>query len=213
MQKALTVGLLTALSFSSLLAYALDPSQMIVKVYAVAVSASADCSNPAVLFYSGIPTQVDFLKNPNLGGGSVPDGTYPCVIISMSDNIQFSSSTSSGSCAAGTLNTLDLCQAFGQTDVLSGDGSYGTRIQCSGSTLTPQQNIVTLFLTTASSQTFLNPLNSFARPGVNGGLGLNLTAPFVVNGSTAGTFAVKGAGHVDGSGATCNMSFPTFGFH
>ena len=216
MRKIAIVSILTALGFSSLPAYALDPGQMLVQVYAVAVSANSNCTNPSILFYSGIPTDVDFMKNPNLGGGSVADGTYPCVIISMSDQIRFSSSTTSGSCTAGAVHTVDICQAGSTSAVLNGDGTFGTSIQCSGTSLAPQQNIVTLFLTTASTTTSLGLIGlatAFQLPGVNGGLGVNLAAPFVVSGSTAGTFAVNGTGHVDGSGTVCTMAFPTFGFH
>ncbi|MGZ3159412.1 MAG: hypothetical protein ACXU7H_10025, partial [Burkholderiaceae bacterium] len=69
-------------------AMALDASSLKLKVYAVMASTSALCTSPVTIFSSATPTEVDFLTTPTLGSGSLPDGTYNCIIIQMSDNIK-----------------------------------------------------------------------------------------------------------------------------
>src|SRR5436305_10349522 len=89
---------------------AVDASSVKLKVYGVAVSTSADCSNPIVVFSSDVPTELDLAQNPTLGTGTVPDGTYQCVMITFSDQVKATPKTTEGACIAGMEFSGGVCQ-------------------------------------------------------------------------------------------------------
>ncbi|MGZ5817838.1 MAG: hypothetical protein ACXWJD_03735 [Burkholderiaceae bacterium] len=192
-------------------AMALDASSLKLKVYAVMASTSALCTSPVTIFSSATPTEVDFLTTPTLGSGSLPDGTYNCIIIQMSDNIKFKPTTTSGSCSSLTEYTNDVCRSDNGGTTRAPDAG-GAATACNGTDPgTPVPDVVYLYLTTnalagTGGQTFLQPVNA------NSANGLHLTAPLVISGSAQSKFVVNAAGAVDGTQATCGMNPPTFGF-
>src|SRR4051812_21011166 len=86
-----------------------DPSSLKVKVFAVFASTSAQCTSPTQVFLNNSGDFVDFLKGPTLGGGDLPDGTYNCVIIKMSDIIKHTPKTTDSTCIADTEYTGGVC--------------------------------------------------------------------------------------------------------
>ena len=198
-------------------AWAVNASQVLISIYSVAVSTSADCSNPTVVIDNGATArQVDFIANSNLGSSSVANGTYPCVILKMSDVITFTPASTSGSCTGGTQYTIDVCRANGSTYTpltVSGTvGTYGSTTACTGSQASPVDDKVSLFLSTQSTNSGSGGGQAFTRPASAGTNGFTLNGAFTVSGSATGTFVVNFNNKIDGSGATCDLQPPIFGF-
>jgi hypothetical protein len=92
---------------------AVTPSGFFLKVYKFAVSENADCSNPVVVYENATPDYVDFTSDPTIASSTIKDGTYPCVIIEMSDAIRFVPGETEGACTKGTAYMLDVCADHG----------------------------------------------------------------------------------------------------
>ncbi|MDZ4676409.1 MAG: hypothetical protein SGI74_02780 [Oligoflexia bacterium] len=190
-----------------------NPRNVIMKIYALGVSKNADCSNPTlVMTYPG-GKEFDFKNGSSLGGGDVADGTYPCVIMQMSDVIRFVPNVTDGVCVAGTTYTLDVCRAGGGTYTPISNGVFGTSRACTGTTAAPIDDKVLLFLSTTSTNAgggggsaFDQPIPS---PSVNG---FTLNGAFTVAGTRSATFVVNFDNKIDGSGAACDVLPPVFGF-
>ncbi len=187
-----------------------NPSSILVKIYGVAVSASLDCSSPISIFDSAAGRETDFLANPVLGGGDIPDGTYPCVMINMSDNIKFIPAQNDGpNCVAGQQYTIDICRFdnSGTTEVRTGT-TFGATTACTGTNSVPSPDLVTLYLRTNS-----NGSNNFNKPLTAGSAnGIALLSPFVVAGTSSGRFAVNATGQVSSAGGQCGLNAPAFSF-
>lgn len=89
---------------------AVTPSAFEMKVYKFAVSTSADCSNPVVVYSNDNPDYADFAKGPTVGTGALADGSYRCVIFEVSDHIRFVPESTEGACVAGKTYTVDVCR-------------------------------------------------------------------------------------------------------
>lgn len=184
-----------------------NPGFLKLKIYKVAISSSPLCTNPITVLSEEGPTYTDFLTSPSIGSGSVADGNYPCVIIEFSDNIQFTSSTSTGNCATATTYTSDVCGAsFGGAFTLL-DGTTGT---C-GAT----EQRVAMYLSTASTGGS-GSANAFLAPTSIGDTarGFNLGAALIVSGSSSAKFIVNASNKIDGADESglCAMQAPAFSF-
>jgi hypothetical protein len=189
-----------------------NPAQVIIKLYGIGVSTSLDCSNPILVNSWDGGKEFDFKQSPFLGGSSVPEGTYPCVILRMSDVIKFRPQGSDGtSCVAGTQYTIDVCRSGTGTYTPFTNNTFGATAACTGTQGTPAEDKVLLFLTTASTNTGSGSGAAFVRP-VSTADGFKLNNPFVVSGSKSGTFVVNFDNKVDGSQPVCDLSAPTFNF-
>jgi hypothetical protein len=182
-----------------------DASSLKLQVYSVMLSTSPQCTSPVTVFSNTTPTEVDFLVAPTLGSGNPPDGTYPCIIIKMSDTIKFTPTTNDGSCTGNQQYTTDVCQTGESTRAPDAVGSANA---CS----TGAPDLVYLYLTTGrigsgGGNAFLQPL----APN-NTTYGVNLTSPLVVSGTATAKIVVTAKNAVDGSGPSCGMNAPVFGF-
>lgn len=217
-----------------------SPSSLKLKVYQIAVALSDDCSSPIVLFTSTTGQEQNFLANPSLGRGSLDDGTYNCIMITMDDVIKFTPLVNDGAtCTGGTEYSIDLCRTtatsngevvWSTTDLL--EGTTTTSTECAGTSQVVGAggvaNKVTLYLRTnavlqsnGNSQytgswlkgtTTAFSVDSGAGPSVNTPNGIQLASPFVVSGGGSGIFYVDATGQVTGAGANCEMNAPEFGF-
>ena len=197
-----------------------DPTELQVKVFRFAVSASTDCSNPITVVDRGSNADyVNFLDSPNLGSGSLADGTYPCVMIEMSDQIKFKPATNVGvDCVANTEYTLDVC-GNNETVTLF-DGSSGTCAGDNGANSSGSftETTVTLYLSTASTSSG-GSANAFTPPtsGSDASNGFNLGTALTVSGAQSGTFTVNGTGKVESDDTTsqgyCEFQPPSFTFN
>lgn len=206
----------------------IDPSSVQVRVYSVAISPNTDCSNAtAVTTYAG--GQVfDFEANPVLFSGAIANGSYPCVILQISDQVTFTPATSStsGHCVAGTPVTTPVCNSHDgqkyQTMTVNSDNTvtFGAVQTCTAA-IGNSGEVVPLILSTASTSThgvmapFIQPSSSTAsdcQGGVLSGCGINLANPFVITATTSGTFVVDFRGQVKDQGGECGLEAPTFSF-
>jgi len=185
-----------------------NPSSVKIKVYGVALSLSADCSSPVNVFSSTTGTEVDFVNALTLGGGNPADGTYNCVMITMSDNIKVTPATTEGACIAGTETSGGVCHGE-DSDVF--DGTATSTVTC-----TDAEDKVTLYLHTGTTRVdggaaFYKPTST-----TDATKGFALSAPFVVNTTTAatvvGTFVANFTGKVVDGGSECGLNPPVFGF-
>ena len=201
-----------------------DPSVALVTVYGVAISQNTDCSNASVIGYNAAGSVLDFTKGPSItNAGIVDPGTYPCVILYMSNVITFVPAASTGTaCVAGTTYSRAVCagtncQFTSATPNASNILVYGALQTplATSSQDTSQPDKVLLFLSTASTGTGSNNNIPFQQPtAANWNNGLNLSSPFVVSSSGgAGTFIVNFNGKInDVGGGVCDLGAPTFGF-
>ncbi len=185
---------------------AVSPSSVKIKVFGVAVSLTDDCASPVSIFSSTTGTEFDFVTGPSLGTGNPADGTYNCVMITMSDTIKTTPAATEGSCTSGVEGTDEVCQASESTDTLT-----GTTLAATTSCITGEDK-VTLYLHTGTTST--NGGNAFLKPTSAADIthGFQLAGAFVVSGATSGTFVSDFTGQMDGSGPACSLQPPLFGF-
>lgn len=196
--------------------FAVNPTSVYLKIYAILASTNTDCSDPVVVMSSSTPVEVDMLTAPELGGGSMDDGTYPCVIMKMSDIIRFTPESTTGVCTGGTEYTIDVCRAdnsgtYTPVTISGSTATYGSETACAGTSGSNSEDIVSLFLSTASTATGGGEGNAFARPTVATN-GFNLSSAFVVSGTGSGEFIVNFNDKIDGSSSECDVQPPVFGF-
>jgi hypothetical protein len=213
--------LCTALSLVSATAHAgfTDPTIASLKIFGMAVSTNADCSNATVVGYNAAGTDYDFKKAPTLFTGAVAAGTYQCVILYMNSLLTFTPLATTGNCTAGTSYTRNVAGPTTKYTPGSPNSSnvlvYGADVSASGSGSTDITHFdkVLLFLSTGSTgdgstgHAFQQPLAATPT------YGIKLGAPFVVSDSgSSGTFVVNFNGKVDGSQSPCDLGPPTFTF-
>lgn len=203
------IATLVVVLFASVCAYAgtQTPSSVKIRLKEFWVSTNKNCSSPTRIYNNPAPSVgVEITTAPNLGAGRLDPGTYECVIIVLSDLIEYTAVTTAGTCTAGQTYTKDLCH--------TGDASTsvgGAVVNCADST----EDTMTLYVSTVSAVG--NGQNSLAPPTANTGTnsdpnGENLNAPIIkVAGTPAsGTFQFVTTGALSDVHANCspeNISF------
>ena len=186
-----------------------DPSSLKIKVYAVYASTSAQCTNPTQVFLNNTGSYVDFLTGPTLGGGDLPDGTYKCIIIKMSDIIKHTPLATNSTCIAGTEYTAGVCSSPQTVDSLTGTSDIACRGD--GSTAGSIDDTVFMYLTTDPAASTGN--KAFKRPvTASDGNGILLSAPLVISATTRAKFVVNAMGKVVANGGDCGINAPAFTF-
>ncbi len=189
---------LTLVSGISALTHAsdnVDPSEVKIKVYETRISPNANCSGGFIrVFQSASPTAQDFLTNPVIATGAIPNGTYRCVAMRFSDFITYKPSvtTDSGNCHAGVQGTQDIAR---------GEVSQGP----DGDSVTTAvgEDIVWVYLSTSGNDA--NTCFTPTQPCL-------LNAPLTVSSDRTGTFVVDFSNQVQDHGASCSLEGPTFSF-
>ena len=189
----------------------LNANSLKLRVYKLAVSTDANCTNPTTVIDNGdTPVLTDVkASNPIFGSGQIFDGTYPCIMIEMSDTITYSGqASSSGNCSPSSETSRDLCRLDngGTTQLLN-----GSTFNCTNS-----EDHVVIYL---STNTVANPSgNGFVPPvGAGSNDGGHLPSPLVVNGTSVGRLNVNTDGYLcdddndtgsdcDGAGASPSNS-------
>lgn len=199
--KSLSIILFFLLGFNAFSADSgINPTSLYVKVTKVLISESVYCTDPITVFEDANALYRNIFLGPNFGDGSVPNATYNCVILEISDIIKPTpgSNSSSGNCLNGVQYSQDICTS-GSYELV--DGTTGT---CSGS-----EQTVVIYVSTASSGTG----SSFVPPTVSDLTnGLVLANAFVVDGSSNGTFTVNAANLITDNGSSCDLGQPTMSF-
>ena len=193
---------------------AVNTQSATIKVYKVYFSASGNCANPIVVL-NGETTSAGFIQinmasNPTIGSGTITDGTYPCVIFKMSDQVTFAPSDSEGSCVDGTSYTIDVCKDYGFGNPPVTNAESGATSNCDST-----ENTIWVYMSTFSTTTTGAAANNpFTPPTSNGdsARGMQLSGTVTVSGGLAGTFVFGTNGKVIGTGLTCDMNPPDFAF-
>jgi len=171
-----------------------------IKVYALYISTSADCSSPQLVQDLGTAgLNKDFMTNPVLFEGTPAVGTYQCVMMKMSDVLNMKPGSTFGGCVAGTNYSGDIYRA-GETDWVD---QNLTPIVGTGTDSLPSDDHVTIFMTrdTAAAQ---------AR-GISNHQVIHLTSSLVVPGQT--TFHMDASHAVATDGVQCGIEPPVMSFH
>lgn len=194
-----------------------------IKVYGMWVSTSHTCENPIKVFENASPNEVNLVSNPQLGGGDIPDGTYPCVMIKIGDRIQLEHSAT-GACEGYSIQPIDLLtpdvySLLAQEQSARFQGMFTNSTQIRGDGIvndilveesaefqgTAGEDQVFLFLSTGSTSTG-KAIYHRPRQLNDSVFGEKLSSPFVVSGSTAGTLTVLGLSQItDESSQACDF--------
>jgi len=180
-----------------------DPSYVRVKVVEVRISPNTDCSNGITVFRNDAAGYQDMVNNPTLGAGAIPNGTYQCVMLHMSDYIHYTPATATG--------THNVCTVG--SDFVSDVGHDGTAVDPDGTThvlgSAGTESMVWLYIR-PDAPTAGN-INSFAPTG-----GIPLLSPLVVNGDGAHTMVFDFSGRIgeefDNGVWDCGCDAPTLSF-
>ena len=169
-----------------------DPSLFKMGFYQLYLSSATDCSGPNLLHNYGVRTDFDLVTGPTLFTVTgAPSGTYPCLIMRISDILEFVPSADFGPCVAGTTYHTDIYRA-GETDWVD---VAGNMITGTGSDASPMDDMVDVFFSTDPSAV----LGRGYSPNQVGLLG----AAAVIPGSS--TFYFNGSGGVTDEGGSCRM--------
>ncbi len=191
---------------------AVSASSVSIKIYDAWISTSETCANPTKVFHSESGETFNMASSPTISSTSVAQGTYPCIIAKMSDNITFSPQTSEGSCTAGASYTIDVCRAEENRSSTDPDGNTVT---CTGTHGVPAVNQITIYISTFSTNDITNggSGNEFAAPTAsNRNQGIKLSSPLVVTATTSGTFFTDFTNKISGAQSSCDLDPPVFGF-
>ncbi len=170
-----------------------------IKLYALYVSTSGDCSSPVLVQDLGTAgVDKDFMTNPVLFEGTPAAATYPCVMFKMSDVLRSRPSSTFGGCTLGTEYTGDIYRA--------GDSAWVdvnlNPIVATGSDTVPSNDHVTIFITR-------DTVAALGR-GINHGQLVPLGASLIVPGQL--TFHVDASHAMATDGTRCGMEKPVFWF-
>jgi len=169
-----------------------DPSLFKMGFYRLYLSSATDCSGPNLLHDYGVRTDFDLVTGPTLFTVTgAPAGTYPCLIMRISDILEFVPSADFGPCVMGTTYHTDIYRA-GEVDWVD---VAGNMIIGTGSDATPMDDMVDVFFST-------DPPAVLGRGYSSSQVGL-LGAAAVIPG--ASTFYFNGSGGVTDEGGTCRM--------
>jgi hypothetical protein len=183
------------------------PTVAKITVYQFAVSASADCSSPISVFNEAAGKEVNMEDGPTIGSGELADGSYPCVILEMDDQITFTPATTDGSCQEGVEQAINVCRQFNPESTITSTLIDGTTVTC-----TDNKEKVAVYISTnsVSSNQNMDPFNAPASASSTSGI--TLENALEVAGTTSGTFKMDTTNKVDGSNSECDLQPPVFSF-
>lgn len=170
-----------------------DPSVVRMKMYATYISPNSDCSNAREIFREASPSYQDMANGtPTFGRGIVGNGTYPCIIIELSDRIESVAgfTSDSGNCIQGQTKVLDIARGEVTTHPTTGVHT----------TTAVGEDRIFIYLTTAPSGSVAN--NSYFQPSQPG----PLANAFVVRGDRSGLFVMDFTGKISDQEAAWDSS-------
>ncbi len=173
-------------------------NSLVIKLYALYISANADCSNPIEVQDLGAGVDRDFMTNPVLFEGTPTAGTYPCVMLKMSDVLRMKPATSFGGCVAGTEYAGDIYRE-GESDWVDVNlhPVVGT-----GTDDVPNDDHVTIFMTRDTSAALARGISTHQL--------VQLQSSLVVPGQS--TFRMDASNAVATDGTRCGIEKPVTSF-
>lgn len=200
---------------SPMIQAAVSPSSVLITIYKAWISASDTCSNPIEVFSNDSGKTFDMTSSPTITTTSVPEGTYPCVIAQISDQIRYTPSASEGSCASGTEYTRDICREDegSPRQSIDPDGNITT---CTGTETNHIENRLTVYISTLSTNDPASDSggeNEFFPPTTSDpSRGIKLSNALVVNSDKTGIFYTDFSNKITGAESECDLNPPIFGF-
>lgn len=185
-----------------------DTSVAKLKAYEFLMAKAADCSDAVSIFKDDAGIEVDMMAGPEIGSGQLDVGTYNCVIMVMSDTLNFTPKTTDGACVAGTAVALDVFRPQGETYKPEGKLPDGTAIE--GAVGEQKMAIYISTLSTTSGGDGSNPFE--APTAAKTANGITLSSALEVTADTTGTMIMDTSGKVEPNGSDCDMQPPKFGF-
>lgn len=183
------------------------PAAVKIKMYKFAVSTSALCTNPQTIYSNDNPSLTNMSDGPTFSSVVLADGTYPCVIIEMSDKVYFTPSAAEGSCTIPAEDpSIEICRANnGAAPFQLVDGTTGT---CAAG-----EQRIAIYLSTATSSSAEN-VNSFLPPRSTSETerGINLATALVVAGAKTGTFVTDFSNKASCQAGSWELDAPVFAF-
>jgi len=174
-------------------------SSLTIKLYALYISANADCSAPQLVQDLGaVGADKDFMTNPVLFEGTPAAGTYQCVMMKMSDVLRMKPGATFGACVSGTEYTGDIYRD-GESDWVD---SNLNPIVGTGTDEAPVDNHVTIFMTRDTAA-------AIAR-GISHNQLVPLQSNLIVPGQT--TFHMDASNAVATDGVQCGIEKPVMSF-
>jgi len=182
-----------------------NPSSVKIKIFEMRLSQSANCSNSITVFSNGAGTTQDMVNNPTLGAGAIPNGSYKCVMVKISNLISYVPVAIDGACVPGTTYQRNIFRA-GSTSV------------------DPNGNVIHGQGATSSDLIEVDFWAYFAIGGTVSGQGnscnspsnaCTLSTPITITSDRTGTLVTDFDGQIDGSsngGTTCDLKPPSFTF-
>ncbi len=184
---------------------AVDAASFKLKVYKMAVSTSALCTDLQTVYSNSNPDYITF-DGSSIGAANVPNGTYSCIVFEVSDTIKFTPSADvGGSCLGNTEYSRDVCRS----------DAGGTLIDGSSFTCENSEQRMAIYLSTASTSVGADEANPFLPPTSESDAtrGMKLNGAFEVSATGTATFIVDVNDIVDvDGGGECDMQPPGWGF-
>jgi hypothetical protein len=176
-----------------------SPTTLPIPMYALYLSANADCSSPVLAQDYGAAGQVkDFVTNPVLFEASPTAGTYHCLIFRMSDSFATASNKTFGPCKIDSLFVGDIYRD-GQSDWKDQDLAT---IVGHGTDAVPVNDHVAIFITRDTAATIAR--------GVSTNQVIPMTSDLVVPGQATLVWNLTGA--IQDEGGFCSILPRPFGF-
>jgi hypothetical protein len=181
-----------------------SPSDVEINFLDLYVSKSADCSSPIHVVHNTSTATQNFVADPKLGTGSVPKGTYPCVIVGINSELTLTvgNSTTASSppeCAKGAIINNQICR----------NGQYfqnpATPNQLTACSTGSPTEVFAYFSTSGNASNGMSGNGGFVPTGA-----LPLTSALVVTGNHNLQFVVDFDNTMtdDGMGGSCNTQAP-----
>ena len=189
----LKMGIPSGLSLSG---DGIDPMSFTIPVHRVAFFTSEFCDdeNPIISELDG--SRQDFMQNPVLWKGNLPEGTYKCVAIEMGTVVKVTPAETSenGICQEGKSFDLEVCQEGGTYTTIEGedktclgDGNDKATLYLSTVAEAPDESIYSGDSYPFSARPLPDDLDNGAS---------ELEGALVVTGTTTGTFTVDALGSI-----------------
>lgn len=187
---------------SSIAQINVDPTTFSVAFLEIRLSSNTDCSGPYVTVLTASPARrVDMTSNPEIVRvEGLPEGSYPCLAMRISDLLGFVPATTEGGCTGGASYTHDTYRAGNETVAFK--DINGNPITARGTEATPLEDPIWTFASTDPS--------AVEGRGYSQNQIIPLSAQLVVPGST--TFYWDASNALQSTGDGCDIVAGELGF-
>jgi hypothetical protein len=189
-----------------------NPSLLMIKVLEVRFSPNSDCSQSVTTYRNPAAQYQDFATNPALGSGALPQGTYHCIAIHLSDLMTARPAANDG---IHCLTTTSFTQDIFNDPAL--DNSYtpeGTHIVGHGTPTPDDPGMIEddpwVYFSDSSDASASNGCFQPTLTGTGGPC--VLSTPIVMQGDQSHSLVVNFDGVINDNGSHCSLGPPVMTF-